>query len=691
MSFSRTGVLSLLVMLCALPLQVFAHATPVEYAPAAGETVLEAPASISVRFTERIEMGASSLTVFGPDGNEVQEGKGTLSSEDPRLFSVPLSGTSEGVYTVSWQVVSVDDGHFTKGAYSFLVDATGKAFEGDAGGTTEVVYSSQLNEALLSFLVLIGESILLIAFAVLVARRKFLSDVALGGMSRLMPHFLAIGAILFIAGSAIAFFKKSLELASLQGVGPVEGMLIYSTATAGSFMVLKIVAALVFVGLFQFIWSNTRLQRTSFLIALFIPLLAILFMQSQVSHAAASHVLPKLSVLVTLVHLAAKELIVGGLVLLAVVVYAYGKNKMTDKTESLLRYFNLLAGICLIGAAASGAYVTWLHLKHLDNLFLTQWGERFIYLIGATLILGVFRLFHQFILTPYFRDNAMLRKASYMTVPAEAAVALVVLFFSGYISLTTPPYLVASYDFAQEVVREGAKITMEVHPYEHEMMRINVTDAATGSPVDIDGMTVTAVQTQRNIGPNVLPLSQRATGSYVFPLIDLLPGGEWDIDVIVDQEHGYDAFGQFSLSYPDDIEASLSSDETRNLDTFALWSIVVGIGASAGGAVLAFLAYRSIRRGSSGDMSDSIVPSAPLVLFALISVAVATALSIGPAYLLTSTQLKQECLSDGYVWQQTYPTREFEPTSPNAQAGCTVHDGHYHFIDLGEYHYFKMQ
>ena len=688
MSFSRTGVLSLLVMLCAMPLQVFAHATPVEYTPAAGETVLEAPASISVRFTERIEMGASSLTVFGPDGNEVQEGKGTLSSEDPRLFSVPLIGTTEGIYTVSWQVVSVDDGHFTKGAYSFLVDASGKAFEGDAGGTTEVVYSSQFNEALLSFLVLIGESILLI---VLAARRFLPSDVALGGMSRLMPHFLSVGAILFVAGSAIAFLKKSLELASLQGVAPVEGMLIYSTATAGSFMVLKIAAAVVFVGLFQYVWATTRLQRTALLLVLFIPLLAILFMQSQVSHAAASHVLPKLSVLVTLVHLAAKELIVGGLLLLAVAVYVYGKDKMTHKTEALLQYFNLLAGICLIAAASSGAYVTWLHLKHLDNLFLTQWGERFVYLIGATLVLGTLRLFHQFVLTPYFRKSAPLRKVSYMSVPAEAAVALVVLFFSGYISLTTPPYLVASYDFAQEAVSEGVHMVLEVHPYEHEMMRITVTDAATGSPVNIDGITVTAVQTERNIGPNVLPTIQRATGSYVFPRIDLLPEGVWDIDVIIDQEQGYDAFGQFSLQYPNDIEATFSSDETRDLDTFALWSLIIGITASAGGAMLAFLAYRLSRHMSKDEISDTISPSLSVLFFTLITALVAVVLSIGPAYLLTSTQLKQECLSDGYVWQQTYPTREFEPTSPNAQAGCTVHEGHYHFIDLEEYLYFKTQ
>ena len=687
MSFLKTGAICSLAILLAFPFSVFAHATPVTYAPEAGETVLEAPASISVRFTERIEMGASSLTVFGPEGDEIQEGKGSFSSEDPRLFTVPITPAGEGVYTVSWQVVSVDDGHFTKGAYSFLVDATGKAFEGDAGGTTEVVYSSQLPEAFLSFMVLIGESILLIAFAVLIGRRWLPANTALGGMLRIIPHLMAVGTLLFIGGSAISFIKKSAELASLQGISPLEGMLVYSTATAGSFMLLKIVCAVLFTSLFYVIWSKTTLQKTRFICVLGLPLVAILFMQSQVSHAAASHVLPQLSVWVTLVHLAAKELIVGGLLLLSVMLYVYRHAKKEEDTVSLLRYFNILAGICLIGAASSGAYVTWLHLKHIDNLFLTQWGERFIYLLGATLVLGVLRLVHQFIITPYFNKHASVQKLAYLTIPAEAVVGLVVLFFSGYISLTTPPYMVASYDFLQETVSEGATISMEVHPYEHDMMRVRVTHAETGNPVEVDGITITARQTERNIGPNVLPVEERALGVYVFPRIDLLPEGSWNIDVIVDKAEGYDAYGRFAVLYPQDVDATFSSDETRSLDTFMVWSIIVGIFATLGGALLSYIAYRSLNEARSEDHVRVTLTHTWYIGAVLCSI-VAFVLATAPAYVLTMTPLKRECLADGYVWQQTYPTRNFEAVSPNAQVGCTVHDGHFHFLDEAEYRYF---
>ena len=111
-------------------MRTYAHATPVAYIPEAGSTELSVPASISIRFTERIEVGASSIKVYGPQGNEVTTHRGEISQLDDRLFEVPLVGNDKGVYAVSWQVVSVDDGHFSKGSFSFLVDPEGAVYEG---------------------------------------------------------------------------------------------------------------------------------------------------------------------------------------------------------------------------------------------------------------------------------------------------------------------------------------------------------------------------------------------------------------------------------------------------------------------------------------------------------------------------------------------------------------------------------
>ncbi len=214
------GVYVALCVLCT-PFLVSAHATPVTYTPAASGTELQAPESITIRFTERVEEKASSLSVYGPSGTLVSTGKGTLDASDARMLSVPITNDGEGVYTVSWQVVSVDDGHFTKGGYSFLVDKTGAAYEGGEESTS-VAYSTNIPDVFSSFLNLLGESIFVALFAFFslgfVLRRELLPK-------RLFMHLSALALILFVSGGAAGVLRKSYELASLQGTSFIQGIL----------------------------------------------------------------------------------------------------------------------------------------------------------------------------------------------------------------------------------------------------------------------------------------------------------------------------------------------------------------------------------------------------------------------------------------------------------------------------------
>src|SRR5688500_18371530 len=111
-----------LVVIAALlgrPGFAFAHATPVTYEPAASSVLTDAPSAVAIIFSERVEAAASSIIVYGPDGGRVEEGDAVAGDSEPRVFSVPVRAAAEGTYTVSWQVVSADDGHFTKGAFAF--------------------------------------------------------------------------------------------------------------------------------------------------------------------------------------------------------------------------------------------------------------------------------------------------------------------------------------------------------------------------------------------------------------------------------------------------------------------------------------------------------------------------------------------------------------------------------------------
>src|ERR1700683_3005703 len=108
---------SLLLLVTAAPDRALAHATPILYDPAASSVLAKTPAGIQIHFSERLEPRVSGITVIGPDGSRADLGNSAPDAKDPRIYRVGLRDAGPGTYTVSWEVISSDDGHFTKGAY----------------------------------------------------------------------------------------------------------------------------------------------------------------------------------------------------------------------------------------------------------------------------------------------------------------------------------------------------------------------------------------------------------------------------------------------------------------------------------------------------------------------------------------------------------------------------------------------
>ena len=109
------------IVLLLEPSSVWAHAVPRTTLPAANAVLQEAPHEITIRFSERVEPRASSLQVLDSLGRRLDDGTATVVPDDPWLYHVTLPALAAGVYTVSWRVMSADDGHVTEGAYVFAV------------------------------------------------------------------------------------------------------------------------------------------------------------------------------------------------------------------------------------------------------------------------------------------------------------------------------------------------------------------------------------------------------------------------------------------------------------------------------------------------------------------------------------------------------------------------------------------
>jgi copper transport protein len=115
------------IALVSTPAVTRAHAELVSATPAANASVVEAPAALTLTFSETIDQRSASIDVLDPQGRRVAGLGAAAVSPDGRTASVALPDLDAGVYTVSYAVVSTVDGHATTGIFAFLVDPTGAA------------------------------------------------------------------------------------------------------------------------------------------------------------------------------------------------------------------------------------------------------------------------------------------------------------------------------------------------------------------------------------------------------------------------------------------------------------------------------------------------------------------------------------------------------------------------------------
>ena len=120
LSTSRTVCALVLLASVVISTTVLAHAHLKQQSPAA-DSVVSAPQSLTLNFSEGIEPGFSGVVVTDAHKQVVKTGAVTRDEKNKAQLIVPLAQTlATGTYQVDWHVVSVD-GHKTKGSYHFSV------------------------------------------------------------------------------------------------------------------------------------------------------------------------------------------------------------------------------------------------------------------------------------------------------------------------------------------------------------------------------------------------------------------------------------------------------------------------------------------------------------------------------------------------------------------------------------------
>lgn len=100
------------------PLVAMAHAHLGQAVPADGSVLGAAPDSIMLMFSESAHLTALSIQ---RQGDARAQKIGALPTTASEHFAIPAPRLGPGVYTITYRVVAVDDGHTSSGAIKFTV------------------------------------------------------------------------------------------------------------------------------------------------------------------------------------------------------------------------------------------------------------------------------------------------------------------------------------------------------------------------------------------------------------------------------------------------------------------------------------------------------------------------------------------------------------------------------------------
>lgn len=100
--------------------QLYAHAHIKQSEPAEDAVLNKAPATISIEYTEALELGLSKLVLKDESGAALEAGKLEHVDGNNKTLSIKPRALKPGVYTVEWGAASVDT-HRTEGSFTFKI------------------------------------------------------------------------------------------------------------------------------------------------------------------------------------------------------------------------------------------------------------------------------------------------------------------------------------------------------------------------------------------------------------------------------------------------------------------------------------------------------------------------------------------------------------------------------------------
>lgn len=522
-ALALAAVTALWMLLC-VP-SAGAHALLKSSTPEDGALLDAPPFEVVVEFTEPPDLGVSQVRVLDPAGAELETGPLEPRSSDKEV-AVSLPELDDGVYTVSWRVLSKVDGHVTAGSFSFGVGVDPATAPGasprDGDGGYEAAAPSTLSVAgrwsfYWGLALLMGTAVA----GLLVFRRP------VGGRGLLVS-----------AGWGLAFLGLvAMFAAERADVGVSVGALLSSDRGE---LLLQRAAGVAAAGAAAAL-ALARPRMASFALLAAATGLAMLI-HASAGHAGAASSWRWLKVGTQWLHILAVAVWIGGLVWLLLGL----RGAESRDRGAAVRRFSIAAGYALAAVAATGLVRAVNEVGSVGELFGSGFGLSAVaktVLFGGLVALGAYNRYRVVpALATAGRGAATLRR----TVGGEVLLAAGVFGITGLMAGLVPPVQVHATEHVppERVVATGSdfattvRVRLAAAPGTPGPNAFEVTlrDFDSGAPVEARRVSLRfSLPDRPEVGRSELELERETEGTWVGRGTNLSVGGTWSIGVLIEQ------------------------------------------------------------------------------------------------------------------------------------------------------------
>ncbi|MGH2683620.1 MAG: copper resistance protein CopC [Actinomycetota bacterium] len=502
-----------------------AHALLRSSTPEDGAILEAVPERVVMVFTEPPDGKLSEVQVLDQSGNALDIGDPDFVSGEANTVAVSLPALEEGVYTVSWRVLSRVDGHLTAGAFSF-----GVGVEPEALAAARPAESSPGIAAGPSPLAVAGRwgfywGLALLAGAAAGALFVFRQPLRRGSV--LLGAAWAVAAV-----GLVAMFwaeRSSAGASTLDLVASDRGRLLVARGIALGLVGLGVAA----VALRPGVRAGALLGATTGVAML---------VHAYAGHAGAGSSWWWFDVGIQWLHIVAVGVWIGGLVWLL----AGTVGRVPDDRPQAVKRFSLLAGYALGAVALTGLLRGIDEVGSVGRLVDTGFG---LSLVGKTTLFAALAglgAINRYRMVPRIVSGNPGFAGLHRTVGAEIMLAAGILGLTGLLTELTPPSSVsaARAPAPQRVVVTGhdfgttVRVELAATPGipGRNSFEVRIEDFDSGEPVPARMVSLRFTLPERpGVGVSELELSEGREGVWRGTGTNLSLPGTWRVGVLIEQ------------------------------------------------------------------------------------------------------------------------------------------------------------